>query len=69
MTTERFKKKLQMMIIQRMQERKLTNQDLALAMDVTLTCVRQWVRGKHTLCFELGLQVCDYLDIDVKELL
>jgi plasmid maintenance system antidote protein VapI len=68
MTTERFKKNLQMMIIQRMQEKKMTNQDLALAMDVTLTCVRQWVRGKHTLCFELGLQVCKYLEIDVKEL-
>ena len=68
MTTEKFKKKLQMMIIQRMQERRLTNQDLALAMDVTLTCVRQWVKGKHTLCFELGLQVCKYLDIDTNEL-
>ena len=68
MTIERFKKNLQMMIIQRMQERKLSNQDLAEELDVTLTCVRQWVRGKHTLCFELGLQVCKFLDIDLNQL-
>jgi plasmid maintenance system antidote protein VapI len=68
MTSERFKRNLQMMIIQRMQERKLSNQDLAEAMDVSLTCVRQWVRGKHTLCFELGLQVCKCLDIDLNKL-
>ena len=68
MTSERFKRNLQMMIIQRMQERKLSNQDLAEAMNVSLTCVRQWVRGKHTLCFELGLQVCKYLDIDLSKL-
>lgn len=68
MTTERFKTKLRLMIILRMQERKLSNQDLATAMDVTLTSVRQWVSGKHTLCFELGLRVCNYLDIDVNNL-
>ena len=68
MTTERFKTKLRLMIILRMQERNLSNQDLATAMDVSLTCVRQWVRGKHTLCFELGLRVCKYLDIDVNNL-
>jgi len=68
MTSEKFKFNLRMMIIQRMEERKLSNQDLAEAMDVSLTCVRQWVRGKHTLCFELGLQVCKYLDIDVNKL-
>lgn len=65
MTSERFKFNLRMMIIQRMEQRKLSNQDLAEAMDVSLTCVRQWIRGKHTLCFELGLQVCKYLDIDL----
>jgi DNA-binding XRE family transcriptional regulator len=56
------------MIIQRMSERKLSNQDLAEAIDVSLTCVRQWVRGKHTLSFELGLLVCKYLDINLNEL-
>lgn len=68
MMTERFKRNLQAMIIQRMTERKLSNQDLAEAIDVSLTCVRQWVRGKHTLSFELGLSVCKYLDINLNEL-
>jgi DNA-binding XRE family transcriptional regulator len=68
MMTERFKRNLQAMIIQRMTERKLSNQDLAEAIDVSLTCVRQWVRGKHTLSFELGLLVCKYLDINLNEL-
>jgi ribosome-binding protein aMBF1 (putative translation factor) len=68
MMTERFKRNLQTIIIQRMAEKKLSNQDLAEAIDVSLTCVRQWVRGKHTLSFELGLLVCKYLDINLNEL-
>jgi DNA-binding XRE family transcriptional regulator len=68
MTTERFKNNLRLKIIEKMKERKITNQDLAEAVDVSLTCVRQWVSGKHTICFELGLQVCTYLDIDVYEI-
>lgn len=68
MMTERFKKNLQLVIIQRMAERKLNNKDLAEAIDVSLTCVRGWVRGKHTLSFELGLLVCKYLNINLNEL-
>ena len=68
MITQKFKRNLQMMIIQRMTEKKLSNQDLANAIDVSLTCVRQWVRGKHTLSFELGLLVCKYLNININEL-
>jgi DNA-binding XRE family transcriptional regulator len=68
MITQKFKRNLQMMIIQRMTERKLSNQDLANEIDVSLTCVRQWVKGKHTLSFELGLLVCKYLDININEL-